>query len=466
MVKKEQIDFKELSRIAKIGVRFQDNVIEADSYIFPQIEQVQKGGERRIGLGTMGLGDALIKMKLRYGSPASVKVIDKIYKTIRDAAYEASTEIAKEKGTFPEFNREKYLKGYFISKLPDNIKNKIRKFGIRNSVLLQQAPTGSTSLLSGVSSGIEPVYEFSFIRRDRLGEHRLYHNLFEEWKNKNPDKPVPDYFVSANDLIPEDHVKVQAAIQKYVDASISKTVNAPNNHTVADVQKLYLQAYELGCKGITYMRDGSRPGVLERIDRKKEADIPPKEEVSLGNGKNESKIMPRPMVVKGATYQIDTPVGAAFITINTDLNNEPLELFINVGKAGSDVTAMAEAVGRLASLVLRMQSDVPASDRSKQIFNQLIGIGGSKSLGFGDKKVRSLPDAVAKILAMHFGYKLKNGNGLSKDNSLPGLPVAVLTQEVLPVEKSEYDLCPSCGEAALAYEEGCKKCYSCGYSEC
>ena len=172
------------------------------------------------------------------------------------------------------------------------------------------------------------------------------------------------------------------------------------------------------------------------------------------------------MVVKGATYQIDTPVGAAFITINTDINNEPLELFINVGKAGSDVTAMAEAVGRLASLVLRFNSPTSASERAKQIFNQLIGIGGSKSLGFGDKRVRSLPDAVAKILAMHFGYKLKNGNGVTHQEKLLDKPVAVLTQGILPVEKSEYDLCPSCGEAALAYEEGCKKCYSCGYSEC
>ncbi|OGG03922.1 ribonucleoside-diphosphate reductase [Candidatus Gottesmanbacteria bacterium RBG_16_37_8] len=466
LVKNGHIDLKELSRIAKIGVRFQDNVIDADSYVFPQIEKVQKHGERRIGLGTMGLGDAFIKMKIRYGSDQSLKVIDKIYQTIRDAAYETSAEIAKEKGAFPKFDADKYLKGYFVSQLPKSVKDKIRKWGIRNSVLLQQAPTGSTSLLSGVTSGIEPVYEFSFIRRDRLGEHRLYHPLYDEWKKKNPDKPVPDYFVSANDLNPEDHVRVQAAIQKYVDASISKTVNAPNTHTVADVQKLYRLAYELGCKGITYMRDGSRPGVLERIDQKKEEAKAAVDELTNGNGKKTPEITPRPMVVKGATYQIDTPVGAAFITINTDIANEPLELFINVGKAGSDVTAMAEAVGRLASLVLRMQSSVPASERSKQIFNQLIGIGGSKSLGFGEKKVRSLPDAVAKILAMHFGYKVKNGNGITKDEKLLDKPVAVLTQEVLPVEKSEYDLCPSCGEAALAYEEGCKKCYSCGYSEC
>lgn len=469
-----KINYKELAKIAKVGVRFQDDIIDADSYVFDQIRETQQNGERRIGLGTMGLGDALIKMKLRYGSPQSLRVIDKIYKTIRDAAYESSVEIAKEKGSFPKLDAKKHLKGHLVKELPLKIKKGIEKWGIRNSVLLQQAPTGSTSLLAGVTSGIEPVYEFSFIRRDRLGEHRLYHPLFEEWKKAHPNDPIPPYFVSANDLIPEDHVQVQAAIQKYVDASISKTVNAPKNHAVSDVKKLYTMAYELGCKGITYMREGSRPGVLERVSEqpaqegKNETQV--KEEKP--NGESQPKIAPRPMVVQGATYQIETPVGAAFITINTGINNEPLEVFVNVGKAGSDVTAMAEALGRLASLVLRMQSTVPAADRARQIFNQLSGIGGSKSLGFGEKKVRSLPDAVAKVLAMHYGYKIKNGNGnghLKDQSSIPG--IAVSTQPPLLIEKSggvgaEYDLCPSCGEAALAYEEGCKKCYSCGYSEC
>ncbi|MBI2617701.1 hypothetical protein HYW55_06210 [Candidatus Gottesmanbacteria bacterium] len=471
LVKDGKIDYKELSDIAKVGVRFQDDIIDADSYVFPQIRQVQQNGERRIGLGTMGLGDALIKMKLRYGSPESLREIDKIYKTIRDAAYESSVEIAKEKSPFREFDAKKHLKGHFIKRLPKKTLTAIKKWGVRNSVLLQQAPTGSTSLLAGVSSGIEPVYEFSFVRRDRLGEHTLYHPLYEEWKKSHPNDPVPPYFVSANDLIPEDHVRVQGAIQKYVDASISKTVNAPNNHTIEDVRKLYTLAYELGCKGVTYMREGSRPGVLERIPEKKDEKESVQKEKATPNGNGHlpvrEEIMPRPMMVAGATYQIDTPVGTAFVTINTDANNQPLEVFINVGKAGSDVTAMAEALGRIVSLMLRMQSSVPASERARQVFNQLIGIGGSKALGFGDKRVRSLPDAVAKVLAMHYGFKFKNGNGNGHQQA-EGNPqsVPVLTQQSLPVTKIDYDLCPSCGEAALAYEEGCKKCYSCGYSEC
>lgn len=453
-----KMDYKSLKEAVKVAVRFQDNVIDGDIYIFPQIRQTQLNGERRIGLGTMGLGDALIKMKLRYGSDKSLRVIDKIYRLIRDIAYQAAVEIAKEKGPFPKFNAKKYLKGYFIKQLPKKIKEGISQYGIRNSVLLMQAPTGSTSLLSGTTSGIEPVYEFSFIRRDRLGEHRLYHPLFDAWRKKHEDDPVPDYFVSANDLTPQGHVKVQATIQKYVDASISKTVNAPKSYTVADVKKLYTLAYELGCKGITFMREGSRPGVLERVKEGK------KEKKKEGDGETLAKIKPRPIVAHGSTYQVETPVGNAFVTINTSSDNQPLEVFINVGKAGSDVSAMAEGLGRLASLVLRLQSPTTAIERAKQIFNQLIGIGGSKSLGFGDKKVRSLPDAVAKVLAVHYGFKVKSGNGPIKVSSETALPL--LTQQPLPVETSEFDLCPECGEAAVAYEEGCKKCYSCGYSEC
>ena len=220
----------------------------------------------------MGLGDALIKMKLRYGDKESLLVIDKIFKTIRDAAYEASVDIAVEKGPFPKIDIKKHLDGYFVKQLPEQVRKKLKKYGIRNSMILQEAPTGSTSLLSGVSSGIEPVYEFEFIRRDRLGEHTLRHPLydawFEEFKKMYGREPTrqdrPAWFVSANDLSPEDHVYVQATIQKYVDASISKTVNAPATHTVEDVKRLYTLAYEQGCKGIAYMREGSRAGVLTR----------------------------------------------------------------------------------------------------------------------------------------------------------------------------------------------------------
>jgi ribonucleoside-diphosphate reductase alpha chain len=506
-----EIDYKSLAEHAKIGVRLQDNVINIDSYAFPQIKEMQLNGERRIGLGTMGLGDALIKMHLRYGSEESLKVIEKIFRTIRDAAYEASAEIAKEKGEFPKFNATKYLKGYFIKKLPKEIRASIRKNGIRNSLLLQEAPTGSTSLLAGVSSGIEPIYEFEFTRKDRLGEHKIFHPLFEEWKNANPDKEKPAYFVSANDLTPEDHVKVQGLIQKYVDASISKTVNAPRTHTVEDVKRLYMLAYKEGCKGIAYMREGSRDGVLVRKGEEKPAQAPVEEEKQY----KKQVILPRPYMVAGVTYQTETPVGKTFITINHDDNNEPFEVFITVGKSGSDVAAMADALGRMLSLFLRLNGQLTYREKIKQIIAQLIGIGGAKTVGFGDKRVRSLPDAVAKVLAKHYAFKVNgivedkkdvstehknghtngvltngatNGNGASNGHATMPIaadaapkeeenkePIVALKQLTIDTQQEElsagpstglFDICPDCGGGSLAYEEGCKKCYSCGYSEC
>ncbi len=488
-----EMDYKRLAEVAKIGVRFQDDVIDADVYVFDEIKKVQKNGERRIGLGTMGLGDALIKMKLRYGAPESLPVIDKIYKTIRDAAYEASVDVAREKGPFPKIDKKKHVEAYFIKQLPDSIKKNMKKYGVRNSVILQQAPTGSTSLMAGVSSGIEPVYEFEFIRRDRLGEHTLRHPLYEAWfeefKNAHGKEPTkeerPAWFVSANDLTPEDHVYVQATIQKYVDASISKTVNAPTTHTVEDVKRLYTLAYEQGCKGIAYMREGSRAGVLTRMDSADAKALADKEKNIAPLG---PEVKPRPAVLAGSTYRVDTPVGEAYVTVNTNGGNQPVEMFINVGKAGSDVTAMAEALGKIISLTLRMASPIAPMERAHKIASMLIGIGGARSLGFGENRVRSLPDAIAKVIDRHFGFFTKhadvpipatnghtnghatNGNGQRKEPTVEPAeqPLTVPAQQMLLTEKRmvTVDLCPTCGEASLVFEESCKKCYSCGYSEC
>ncbi len=469
-----KFNFSLLKRVVKTATRFQDNVVDMDPYVFPGIRKTQHEGERRIGLGTMGLGDALIKLHIKYGSKESLEFIDKVYKTIRDEAYKTGIEIAQEKGPFPKFNSKLYPKGKFIQQLPKQLIDQIVKYGIRNSVLLMQAPTGSTSLMTNTTSGIEPVFEFEFIRRDRLGEHRIRHHLYEQWYKKH-EKEIkegklakPEWFVSANDLTPENHVEVQAVIQKYVDASISKTVNAPKTHTVEDVKKLYTLAYKLGLKGIAYMREGSRAGVLERTDEKKPVPEEPKPIIPPYT------VKPRPMVVRGATYRINTPVGAAFITLNTNGGNppEPLEVFINVGKAGTDVYAMAEGLGRMVSLALRFSSHLSVIERIEEIIAQLQGIGGARSLGFGKDKIRSLPDAVAKILAMHYGLngeaKTLNGNGELKEepklvtrSTQPSLIQAAPRQTM-----ASFDICPSCGEATLAHEEGCKKCYGCGYSEC
>lgn len=463
--KKGTFDFNELKKVARAGVRFQDNIIDMDQYFFEGIRKTQLEGERRIGLGTMGLGDTLIKLHMRYGSKESLVFIDKVYRIIRDEAYKASTENAKEKGVFAKYDKDQYLKGKFIQALPEDIQKSIADRGIRNSLLLMQAPTGSTSLMVNTTSGIEPVYEFEFIRRDRLGEHIIRHHIYEKWVKKHEKElkegkiKRPAWFVSAQELTPEEHVNVQAVIQKYVDASISKTVNAPNNHTVEDVKRLYMLAYKQGLKGIAYMREGSREGVLERMDKKEDK----KPEVAAP----QYQVKPRPMVVHGSTYRMNTPVGTAFITINTNGGTvpEPLEVFISISKPGSDISAMAEGLARTISLALRFASHISAMERVKEIINQLEGIGGARVTGFGKERIKSLPDAVAKVLKMHYNVGGKHAEEKKNEPQL----VTETTQASLippPQPKGLFDICPECGEASFAHEEGCKKCYSCGYSEC
>ena len=486
-------DYEAFGRDVRVAMRFMDNVIDKTYYFMPENEECAKD-IRRTGLGIMGLGDMLIKMQLPYGSEASLPVIEKMFKTLRDNAYAASVEVAAEKGAFPKFDKAKYLKGYHIKALPKDIREGIAKYGIRNGVLLTIAPTGTTSLVSGVSSGVEPVYEFAFKRHDRLGEHMIYHPLFEQWKNAHESEERPNYFVSANDLTPMEHVKVQAIAQEYIDSSISKTVNAPNAHTVDDVKELYMAAYDYGLKGVTYMRDGSRMGVLERVDAQpKAAEVP-----AVAPVQPALPIMPvisRPARIDGSTYKTETPVGTTFITINHTEDGQPFEVFITVGKSGSDVTAMADALGRMISLNLRINGMLPPRERMKQVVAMLTGIGGSRSIGFGANRVRSLPDAVAKVLATHYNFSV-NGkvedkkvieevmtHGAVPDGSVSApethvvhdaeeeapVPVVAAGQQPIFAEKTNtnlYDICPECGVTAFAYEDGCKKCYNCGHSEC
>jgi ribonucleoside-diphosphate reductase alpha chain len=486
-VKNGKFDYENFGLDVKVAVRFLDNVIDQTYYFFKENEKSAKD-IRRQGLGIMGIGDALIKMKIRYGSKESLPVIKKIFETLRNNAYDESCDLAKEKGAFPKFNKAKYLKGYHIKNLPQVLQKKIAKNGIRNAVLLTVAPTGTTSLISGVSSGIEPVYEFTFKRKDRTGEHMMYHPLYEEWKNQNPKAEKPEYFVSANDLTPLEHARVQAVAQEYIDSSISKTVNAPNSHTVDDVKNLYMAAYDLGLKGLAYMREGSREGVYERVTPKKEE---PQVEVPIKS----KPVAPRPMSLSGMTYKIETPVGNAYITINHNENQEPFEIFMTIGKVGSDVAAMADALGRMITLNLRLSGGLSPRERIKQVVAQLIGIAGSGSVGFGQNRVRSLPDAMAKVLSMHYGFALNgkvedrktavNNHGANGTGSVNGHlnghapkveeEVGVVAIQQLAIDGSSsgldtstglYDLCPECGGGSLAYEEGCRKCYACGYSGC
>ncbi len=493
-------DYEAFGKDVQVAMRFLDNVIDDTYYFFKENEQVAKE-IRRTGLGIMGIADTFIKMKIRYGSEESEKVAKKIFKTLRDNAYIASSDIAKEKGAFIKFDKDKYLKGYHIKALPKEIREKIAEQGIRNAVLLTIAPTGTTSLLAGVSSGVEPVYEFEYSHNGRLGKQMVYHGLYGEWRDAHPDVDRPDYFVGANDLTPDDHVRIQAIAQEYIDSSISKTVNAPNSHTVEDVKKLYMSAYDNGLKGVTYFRDGSRMGVLQREEKKDASASSMQEKAPEQAPAVVQKPMipvtsrvPRPMVLTGVTYKAESPTGKLYVTINNDEKGDIFEVFINHGKSGSDLMALADALGRMISFVLRIHSPVPARERVREIVSELAGIGGSRSSGFGENRVRSLPDAISKVLARHAefrvngkvedsvqylarmsnDYSASNGHiktavDLPEEAPVPNqlaLPETGISSVSSSVSTSLFDICPECGSGSFAYEEGCKKCYACGYSEC
>jgi ribonucleoside-diphosphate reductase alpha chain len=238
---------------------------------------------------------------------------------------------------------------------------------------------------------------------------------------------------------------MQAALQAFVDASISKTINFPADATPDDVARAFQLAWELGCKGLTVYVTGSREKVVLETEETRQAKQQGQRAMVA------AKVRPRPHSMTGQTYRLRTPLGAAYTTVNVNGDGEPFEVFLNVGKAGSDTAAVAEAIGRLISLVLRIPSPLSSTKRLNQVVRQLKGIGGGRPLGFGRDRVRSLPDGVAQILAEHLG--------------LADSPEAARGTEQLPLFP-EGDLCPECGQATLVFEEGCRHCYTCGYSEC
>ncbi|MCF6094181.1 adenosylcobalamin-dependent ribonucleoside-diphosphate reductase [Microaerobacter geothermalis] len=471
-VKDGDVDWDKLGEVVALSIRFLDNVIDVTPYHFKENEENQKN-ERRIGLGTMGLAEMLIKLKIRYGSPESLLFLDKLYNFIAKKAYLASAEYAAEKGSFPKFDKEKFLQSRFVQQFDDEVKKAIAEKGIRNVTLLTQAPTGSTGTMVGTSTGIEPFFAFEYFRQSRLGYDKQYVPIAKEYLEKNNTDVLPDYFVSAMDLSAEDHIRVQAAIQRWVDSSISKTANAPADFTVEDTKKLYELAFELGCKGVTIYRDGSRDiQVLSKEEKKevkkegtkgttsesvKAATIPPQVEKEYRR---------RPLKLSGATYKMKTPLGKAYITIN-DVDGKPFEIMINVGKAGSDVFAMSEALGRVSTLFLRF-GELPDGNKARLLIKHLKGIGGSGAVGFGPNRVESIADAVAKALEMHMDGENPNGSIAATTQSFIDSRLTENKRNVLEEddEPDGLDLCPECGSASLIAEEGCKHCSSCGYSKC
>ena len=261
-VKDGEVAWDDLKKAVRLGVRFLDNVIDVTPYFFERNEAVQKA-ERRVGLGTMGLGEMLIRLGLRYGSDESIEFIDNLYRVIATEAYLASIDLAKEKGPFPKFDAEKFLQSKFVQGMPQEVKDGIKKHGIRNVCILTQAPTGSTGTMVGTSTGIEPYYSWTYWRSGRLGMKEVKESIVQEWFDAHPEvepklENLPDYFVTAMELTPKEHIRVQAAVQRWTDSSISKTANCPNEYTVEQTKELYEYAYRLGCKGVTIYRDGSR----------------------------------------------------------------------------------------------------------------------------------------------------------------------------------------------------------------
>lgn len=262
------VNWDGLRKTIECGVRFLDNVIDVTPYIFPENEERQKG-ERRIGLNTMGLAEMMIRLGITYGSPKSLEFIDTLYTFIRDVAFETSVRLASEKGAFPLYD-DRFLMGGYATRLPDYLRKMILDHGIRNVNLLTQAPTGTIGTMMNTSTGIEPYFMFEYYRQTRLGTHLEVVPVAQEWMRAHPGEPLPEWFVTAMDLEPVEHIAVQARIQGYIDSAISKTANMPNEYTVRDTADLYRAAYKLGCKSVTVYRDGSRSEQVLRATVKAE----------------------------------------------------------------------------------------------------------------------------------------------------------------------------------------------------
>lgn len=485
------VAWDDLAITTRYSVRFLDNVINKTPYHFEENEKNQKK-ERRVGLGTMGLAELMIKLNIRYGSPESLEFLDKLYGFIAKEAYLASADIAEEKGSFPAFEADKYLQSGFMKVMTEvypEVGEAVRTKGVRNVTIITQAPTGSTGTMVGTSTGIEPYFAFKYYRQSRLGFDEQFVPIAQEWMDAHPGETLPDYFVTAMDLSAEDHIRVQAAIQRWVDSSISKTANCPSDFTVEETERLYELAFDLGCKGVTIYRDGSRDVQVLQTEKKEEkkeeaaapevsaAPAPAEQQASASiqasSPKSGEQYKRRPQVLHGATYKINTPFGMAYITIN-DLNGIPGEIFLNVGKAGSDVFAMAEALGRVCSLFLRYGDH---GEKVELLIKHLKGIGGTGAIGFGPNRVESIADAVAKALETH----VQNGPYGDHDPAPVAATIAhhdEVTHDHGTADGSHgghshgnapatsRDLCPSCGSASLINIEGCKTCSNCGYSKC
>jgi ribonucleoside-diphosphate reductase alpha chain len=456
-----KLNLASLGKATRYGVRFLDNVLSWNEGRHPlsgQEEVALRG--RRIGLGVMGLADMLCKLKLKYDSDEGIDLAEKALEKIKLWAYDESADIAAEKGPFPVFESKDHLENPFFKDFPPELIEKIETNGLRNVTLLTIPPTGSIAAMAGVTSGIEPIFDVKYVRRSESLSESVFdveHPLIAEYgkisKNRSED-PLPAYFVTAHTIAPEKRVMMQTALQRHIDQAISSTINLPKDTSLETVEKIYRMAWEQGLKGITVYWEGSREGILltEKQAKRQAVKIVP------------AKVTPRPVILNGVTARERTPFGTAFITINYANGNprESFEVFVLLGKAGSDLEADAEAIGRLLSLILRLPSPMTREERLREVIDQLEHIGGSRFSGFGPERVRSMPDGIARALSRwletvigneeHLGLQpaedVISRNGRLHEAAFPG------------------DFCPRCRQASLVTQQGCLRCTDCGYKEC
>lgn len=474
-----ELDWLLLEQTIKESTHFLDNVVTMNNYV-PAIPQLREAAmkSRRIGLGIMGLADAMYAAGIRYGSNQGQEYAANVMEFVRYHCMKTSVELARHRGSFDALEGSIYDPSNFRFSVPEStigygdewteLIESIKTHGIRNSCQTTIAPTGTIATVAGCEGyGCEPVFALAYIRhvndngkdleltytsplfekalaKAGLDEatHKLIIDQVLETGTCQGIAELPEWirntFVVSSDITAEEHVKMQASLQKWVDNSISKTCNFPEGATKEDVANAYMMAWKLGCKGLTVYVTGSRNAVVLETKSTKDAKVAVAETVK-------PVMKERPKVLKGETHRVQTPLGNSYVTINSDGNGDVFEVFAQTSKAGSETAAVSEAIGRLISYVLRLPSPLSTKERLQEVINQLIGIGSGRPMGFGANRVASLPDGVAQVLQAYL-----NGTEVAQVES----------------KKPLGDICPSCGEAQFVNEEGCRKCYSCAYSEC
>lgn len=455
------VDWDGLERAVRYSVRFLDNVLTYNDARHPLKAQAEaSSSSRRIGVGFTGLADMLAKLCVKYDSDSAIEFVDELFDRIKSIAYDESVELAKEKGPFPLFDAVKHLSMPFIQSLDENLRSKIAEHGLRNVAILTVPPVGSGSVLAGTSSGIEPIFAFSYTRRsESLSKEvfKVYHPLVKEYIEKfglSDESQLPDFFVPAHRIKPEFRVRLQATIQKHIDSAISSTVNLPSEASVDDVSKIYFQAWEAGCKGITVYREGSREGILIS------------EEAAAQDEKKLTEPEERPRVLWGQTIKMRLPQGWIYVTVNKDHKGLVKEVFVNLGKSGSDEKTYSEAIGRLISNFLQAGGEVDT------VIHSLKGIQGKNAAWDKGMHLLSVPDAIAQAIELAVGKASGTRSEPAGDDApSENLDSAGAVVDAPAGVEADYsavgvETCPSCGERTLVSENGCLNCKTCGYSKC